>query len=235
MKLRFLSTSLLLLFSLTLFNCCKKYEEKVVPDNVAPPDFTVSSVIMETYVNKVYISVLGRKPLESEYNSGFQTIRGGNLSDSTRSIFLNDVMSKAEYYPHIYNLARQDLLNDLDTAEITNMILLFTSFLPLPEYADYVEQLQKEIDRLVAVRQIPTHIAGGSPYAIADMHQRLVNNYFYDQLNMGTFNFVTSSFEHFLYRSPTESELSGASKMVDGMVGTLFFNSGKPISREVAI
>src|SRR5439155_24666436 len=63
---------------------------------------------------------------------------------------------------------------------------------------------------------------------ISHLHSRCANNYFYDQINMGTDNFVTSCFQHFLNRYPTTYELTQSKNIVDGVVpGILFLQSGQ--------
>jgi hypothetical protein len=205
---------------------CKKYEEELIPGNVPPPDSTVSEVVMQTYVNKAYISILGRKPTESEFSEGFSLVKQGNLNGASRLAFLDIVMTKPEYFPHVYDLARQELLNDLDTAEVTGNKTLFEYLITLPENAAYVQQLQAEINRLDSMQRIPSLLATNQPYVVAKMHKYCVDNFFYDELNMGTFNFVTSCFEHFLFRAPSDIELYNGSQMVDGFNGTLFFHEG---------
>ncbi|MFT5019915.1 MAG: hypothetical protein ACI9CU_001307, partial [Polaribacter sp.] len=44
---------------------CKK-GEIIVPNNQAPPDSTISTLILENYVAKCYISLLGREPSNAE-------------------------------------------------------------------------------------------------------------------------------------------------------------------------
>ena len=226
----FLRTRLAWLFWVCILflglHSCKKYEEELIPGNVPPPDSTVSEVLMQTYVNKAYISILGRKPTEGEFSEGFALIKQGNLNEASRFVFLDIVMTKPEYYPHVYDLARQELLNDLDTGEVSYNKTLFEYLITLPENAAYVEQFQLEIDRLDSMQQIPSFLATNQPYGVAKMHKYCVDNFFYDQLNMGTFNFVTSCFEHFLFRAPSDLELYNGSQMVDGFSGTLFFHEG---------
>jgi hypothetical protein len=226
----FLKTRIVLLFWVSILflglHSCKKYEEELIPNNVPPPDSTISEVLMQTYINKAYISILGRKPTESEFSEGFALVKQGNLNEASRLVFLDIVMAKPEYYPHVYDLARQELLNDLDTAEVTFNKTLFEYLMTLPENAAYVGQLQAEVNRLDSVQRIPSLLATNQPFVVAKMHKYCVDNYFYDQLNMGTFNFVTSCFEHFLFRAPSDIELYNGSRMVDGFSGTLFFEEG---------
>ena len=220
---------------LATFSSCTKYEETLIPGNVPPPDTTVSEVIMQTYVNKAYISVLGRKPTANEFLEGFNLLKQGNLNRVSRWAFLESVMNKPEYFPRLYQLARQEYLNDLDTNEIGTTKMLFQYYLNQPEYTAYVPQLQNEIARLDSLQDISSLLNANQPFAIAKLHKRCADNYFYDQLNMGTFNFVTSCFEHFLFRAPSDLELYNGSQMVDGFSSTLFFQEGGTKNEFLAI
>src|SRR5690348_3868 len=117
--------------------------------------------------------------------------------------FLDQVFSASEYLPHLYDFARIELLNNLDTAEVTNYINIFTYLLGDSTYAQVYDILEFEIERLDSLRAIPpdlvNHVIG-----VEYMHRRCINNYFYDQINMGSQNFVVSTFQHFLNRYPTE-------------------------------
>ena len=48
----------------------------------------------------------------------------------------------------------------------------------------------------------------------------------YDEINMGTENFVVSIFQNFFHRYPTAAELYSASNMVDGNQSTIFNTNG---------
>ena len=118
----------------TFLSSCE--EEQVIPDNVAPPDQTVENVTISNYVNRVYVSVLGREASSSEKSAGFDVLRQNNLSNSSRSQFLDQVFSASQYLPHLYDFARTELLNNLDTADITLYLYLFNLAL-----ADTAQQL----------------------------------------------------------------------------------------------
>ena len=49
---------------------CDKTEEVYIEGNVAPPDETIENVIIENYLNKLYISLLGRKATDEEFSAG---------------------------------------------------------------------------------------------------------------------------------------------------------------------
>lgn len=198
----------------------------MVPGNTAPPDRTISNVVKETYVNKVYISVLGRKPLDKEFANGLTILNQHNFSAENRKQLLDTVLAGEEYNSHLYSMARQDLLNNMDTAEISNNIYVLNLLLGNSDYAPYYDFLTYEIKRLEAMKAIPSDLQSGSMNVI-ELHRRCVDNMFYDGLNMGTENFVVSLFQHFMLSYPTEKDLEGGKKMVDGFTSIFLYHSGQ--------
>ena len=216
---------LFLIFSILIFiSSCS--DEEVIPDNTAPPDQTIENVTINNYVNRVYVSVLGREASESEKNTGYNLLRQNNLSNASRSQFLDQVFSSGNYLPHLYDFARTELLNNLDTAEITFYLSIFNLYLTDTAYQLYWSTFIYEIERLDSLQRVPADLTNNL-LDISHLHKRCANNYFYDQINMGTENFVVSCFQHFLNRYPTENELSESKKMVDGTPAILFLESGQ--------
>jgi len=216
--------SFILLFSL-LISSCKKDKEIVIGDNTAPPDGTIANVVKENYVNKSYISVLGRKPSSTELSSGMSILAQHNLSVDDRNQLLEDILAKPGYNQRQYDIAVATLLNNLDTVDITNNINLFAYLLTQPQYAPYWPQLQIDKTNLELLKATVADLNSGT-INIIGLHKRCVNNYFYDQINMGTENFVVSMFNNFLLRYPTDEELLHGKNMVDGFEDVIFLQTG---------
>lgn len=225
-----------LLFLLFLAASCKKYEEETVPSNIAPPDNSVSSITIEHYINKVYISVLGRKPDSAENTQSFSLLSRNSLSPSSRSEFLNTLFLKEDYFSHLYEITRQDLLDNMDTALISERIYVLDFLLITETNPLIIDILKYEKNRFLKMQTILPDLMSGN-IDIIEMQRRCVDNNIYDEINMGTENFVLSVFTHFLFRSPTgypsdsltagkQTELNSASAMVDGKNSLFFFQAG---------
>ncbi|MBS1637686.1 MAG: hypothetical protein JST26_17355 [Bacteroidetes bacterium] len=212
-------------FILVVLASCKKTEEVIVPNNTAPPDNTISNESIESYYNRLYITLLGRKPTPTEADSVKTLLTAAQLSLSSRQNLIQGLQNKPEYLASLYTIARADLLNALDTSQITLFIAIFNQQIAVPSYSNVAALLQVEVNRLVALRNIPADLANHS-LTPEGMERRCIDNYFYDQLNMGTENFVVSSFQHFLLRYPSAEELSNGKLMVDGFASNLFYQSG---------
>src|SRR5262249_6139060 len=110
MKLLLKYSICFILFFLAFFSC-KKTEQVVIDDNVAPPDSTISNSIKEDYINKAYISLLGREPDSVEVTEAKWIINKNNLSLNDRKELLDTILQHKEYYTRLYQIARADLLN----------------------------------------------------------------------------------------------------------------------------
>lgn len=217
--------TLILFFSVLIYSCKKKDKEVLIEDNTAPPDGTIPNVVKENYVNKSYISVLGRKPSSTELSSGMSILAQHNISVEDRNQLLDDILAKSGYNQRLYDLSVATLMNNLDTSLITQDIYIFTFLLTDTAYQSVWPQLTFEITRLEALKASVADLNSGMINTIG-LHKRCVNNYFYDQINMGTENFVVSMFNNFLFRYPTDEELLHGKNMVDNFEDVIFLQTG---------
>src|ERR1051326_3118518 len=195
-----------------LFSACKKDKEIIIGDNTAPPDATIPNVTKENYVNKAYISLLGRKPSDTELSVGENILNQHNLSSADRSQMLDTILAKPGYNQRLYDICISTYLNNMDTAQITQNIALFGYLLTQPQYQSQWAQIQIEQTKLIKLKSSVIDLNAGTLDEIG-LQKRATNNYFYDQINMGTENFVNSMFQHFFYRYPTDDELSHSENM----------------------
>jgi hypothetical protein len=81
------------------------------------------------------------------------------------------------------------------------------------------------IDEFEILLNTPEDLANGT-IGVREMHRRMVTNDIYDQINMGSYNYVLSLFNNFLFRDPTVAEHDASITMVDGFVAVVFFQTG---------
>jgi hypothetical protein len=216
-----------LLILIVLMSGCKKkeFENVYVEGNKPLPDNTIDPIKIESYYNRLYIELLGRKPINAEALSAAELLKDENFNQTNRTTLIAQIQQSNEYRQRTYTNIKANLLNQLDTAQITLFIGIFKNALGLPEYANSIDLINYEIARLKRLQNIPNALEGDT-IDIIEIYRRSINNYFYDQLNMGTENFVVSTFQHFFDRYPAQQELDKGKKMVDGMSSDLFFEFG---------
>ena len=109
---------LLFLFSVLILSSCTKIEDVIIGDNTLPPDNTIENTIIETYINKLYISTIGREPIETEFTADFSILRDADVSQESREIVIDGILNKDEYTNNLFKLECEHLLLGLDTADI---------------------------------------------------------------------------------------------------------------------
>lgn len=216
---------LFLIAAVLCFYSCTKTELETVPDNLAPPDPTIETVTIENYITRTYILALGREPSSSEFSSAFNLLSTSKLDSTSRSQFISSVLNSTYYLPNVYAQNKIDLLNNADTSEFTQWITIFEFLLTDSANIFLFPILQAEILRLEKLQSAFPEFTTGS-ITLDELHRRMCNNYIYDQINMGSANFVISSYQHLLNRNPTGSEQTAGVSMVESNNAVLFLQAG---------
>ena len=215
---------LLFLFSVLIISSCTKIEDLLIGGNTLPPDYTIENTTIENYINKLYISTIGREPTDTEFSTDFDILRSTNLSQSNREIVIDGLLNKAEYYNNLFILESEHLLLGADTADINQNIFILYILLSTAHGLDSI-YFTENLVRMLKLQEVLPGLSNGTILNI-EMHKRMVDNAFYDEINMGTENFVVSMFQNFMNRYPTMSELQSGKTMVDGGNASVFLVSG---------
>jgi len=214
---------LLILISV-LWSCGEK--EIWIKDNVPPPDITVEDIVIENYIQKCYISLLGKKANATELNEAFVLLRENPRDENLRKTFVADLVTKPLYFTNEVNIMRTDYLNGVDSTEIANQIGIYEFIITTTNNEFEIELFQNEIKRLEAL-QSGAEKWMNNLITTADLHLLCVNNPLYDEINMGSENFVVSLFQNFAFRYPTVAELETGKSLFDGAPSVFLLQSGK--------
>jgi hypothetical protein len=215
---------LLFLFFVLIILSCNKTENVIVADNTLPSDNTIENTTIETYINRLYISTIGREPIESEFKTDFTILREADVSQESREIVIDVVLNKDEYTNNLFKLESEHLLLGLDTADINQNILVLNILLTTSHGLDSI-YFADALERMEKLSEVFPGLGEGTISNI-EMHKRMVNNNTYDEINMGTENFVISMFQNFMQRYPTDSELKNGKLMVNNQNSSVFFIQG---------
>lgn len=227
---------ILLIILSGFFTHCKKepinktyYQDTLINGNIAPPYNGVNSIQINSYINRLYIDLLGREPLDIEISSAYSILVSGGLTQGTKESFINDLLSSSEYYDRFFDIYSTKMIAGYDSIELN--------------YSYY--ELKYAIDSLLIPGgdSITTHIAlmqlerlenlisAKNDYKIGlisinEFIRRMIINHIYDEINMGTENFVLATFENLYHRFPTDNEKSASENIVDGQPDILFLQTG---------
>jgi hypothetical protein len=204
---------------------CTKTKEIIVSGNQAPDDPTIENVIIENYVIKLYISLFGREPVEEEFDYAFNLLRDNELNKEARDKIADELLNDEEYYMNLYVLIFKDILPEKDTTVFTEALKIINNKLENAMDPNFIADLEYELNRLLLAREMPL-LFTKQEIDIKEVYKRMVNNEVYDEINMGTENFVISLFDFFLHRYPTVDELENSKNIVDDKSDIIFLQYG---------
>lgn len=214
---------------------CKK-QEVVVNDNVPKSYDNVSTVKVENYINRLYIDLLGREPLDAETTRDLKWLRDNNLNFDSRKILIKRLMTdtsfvvgdssyKKAYYQRMYDLAKARLLEGADDGEFSQQIGNANFALTVSRLngdSIGVFSAMATIDRCKKVLRCRREYQYGI-IGIGEVYARMLDNPIYDVINMNSLNFVNASFDDLFFRFPTRDEFSIAYNIIEsGKGGSLF-------------
>ncbi len=221
-----------------LISCNKDAE--IISDNDAPYYDGIPTVLLENYVNRLYIDLIGREPLDEEMNTDVEFLRANEITVEIRdsliyklqfsTIFIEgDSSYKKAYFHRLYEMFKVRLLEGASNAYINSRAGSLLHSYQIDSIAGNMVEANK---KLLAYNNLNDIIASEAAYtngviSINEMHRRMIYNSVYDQINMNTFNFINAVFDNLLFRYPSTYEFDECYKMIeDNTNQTLFFQSG---------
>ncbi len=234
MKIRFLYFSLFLAM-LLVASCTKRtiineteYVDVIVGGNEAPPYSSVTTVQIQGYVNRMFIDLLGREPSTNERDQITLYLKDNELNGTARDFVLGQLMASQEYYNRFFTVYVEEFLDGITEQQVDNILLQLNFFKTTALNAGntlLAQQIQIEINRTSALKTVLTNYKNGTS-TINEFFAILINNTIYDDINMGSENFVNACFEGLFKRLPTDTELNAGVTMVDGFSAQLLLKDG---------
>lgn len=215
---------------------CKKEESVTFSDNTIPDYNAVPTIIVQNYVNRLFIDLIGREPTDAEMDTEVDALKAANLSNASRISLITKLMSdnnlnstgssyKENFYTKFYNDQKGRFLNGTSEADLYDDYYRMRSIAQLDsmngnELGYQVNML--EANKVKAAIDSRTDLMNGT-IQCNQMCLRMMFCVTYDDINMGTFNFINASFDNSLGRFPTEAEMNSAYSAVDNNIsGELF-------------
>jgi hypothetical protein len=220
----------------TLFSC--KKEEQVIFDDNTIPDYTnVPTLLVENYVNKLYIDLIGREPTDSEMSADVTTLESGALSYNARKTVIDKLMYSTEqangssyaetYYRKLYNDQKARFLDAASEQSLDSEYQLWRAI----AYQDSLngnlfgyEIIMIEANKIKAVIDSRLELQNGT-IQIDEMCRRMMYNSIYDDINMGSFNFINATFDDSFSRFPTQAEFDLVYNAIESNAAGVLFGT----------
>lgn len=210
-----------------LINSCKK-EDNIIPNNNAPYYGEIPTLLLENYVNRCYIDLLGREPLDDEMIEDVQFLRDNEVTIESRDQLLyklqfdttfieGDSSYNQAYFHRFYDLVKVRLIEGASNSYINS------------ENANWWFEYEKDsiagnminaYKRLLEYNKLNDILKSKNQYrngviSFSEFHRRMIYNSIYDDINMNTFNYINAIFDNLLFRYPTNYEFNECKLMID--------------------
>jgi hypothetical protein len=234
MKALYLTISILIVF----LAACKP-DLVIVDDNDAPDYSKVPTVVVKNYINRLFIDLIGREPLDVEMDSLTEYLKANELSKEARLEIITSLQSDTSYREgdssyfiaynkRFYDLCKVRMIEGASNSEINQKIGIL--------YGAYIKDslngnIQGMKDKWALMERYRNIIRCETQYRrkqieVKDIFFRMAYNGIYDNINMNTFNFVNATFDDLFFRYPTRHEFNTAFNIIEYNRSSLIF--GKP-------
>ena len=223
-----MSRGLLFIISVAItITACKK-DVVIIPNNNAPIYSEIPTILLENYVNRLYIDLIGREPLDDEMSSDVEFLRNNDVTLESRDSLIyklqfdtnfvpGDSSYKQAYFHRLYEMVKVRLIEGVSNGHIQtvmntrynryvndslggNMISAHENLIKYYRFKDIINSESELYYNLIDIKE---------------MHRRMINNPIYDNINMNTFNFVNAAFDNLLFRFPTQYEFNNSYAMIE--------------------
>jgi len=220
-----------------LFSSCSKKESIIVDNNNAPNYNGISTIRIQNYINRLFIDLLGREPTNSEKDYFTGRLKHRKLETGIRDSIVNvlqndtnfrigDSSYRIAYSQRMYELMKLQFLEGASEPDLQLRIGNLNFAIQVARLngdSVAVQQYLFEQNKYLNVTKSKYRFSRriiDYPQFIAAM----LNNGIYDQINMGSFNFVNAIFEDVLGRKPMNEEFQLAYNVIEKNEPALIFN-----------
>jgi hypothetical protein len=190
--------------------------------NATPVD---TEAEQQRFVKKACITLLSRKAGDSDFeraDSLFQTA----YDEARKAQLIRQYLQQEAFILNMENQLRSEYLEGATMREIRQYMIDFDLLLTIETQALQHDEFEHHFESLSRLRKnVEAYRAGAID--LMEVQMRLIDNYVYDQINMGHDNFVLSVFQHLFMRKPTKFELAECKKMLLNQTGVLFGKTGR--------
>lgn len=222
------SKTICLITLIVILASCSKDKNVVFKDNTPIDPTGVPTIVVENYINRMFIDLLGRAPTDIELQQYTNQLKDNDLSEASRIEILkklqsdsvelhNDGTYRDIYYLNFYNSIKAKCIEGAADGELNRII----------GNASFSLKRARLLGDSVAVHRDSTTIRRTSKLLeakddykngyidIRDYFMFALNNPVYDIVNMNSFNFINAAYDDLFSRFPTDYEFQQSYEIIE--------------------
>lgn len=194
------------------------------------------TLLVKNYINRLYIDLLGREPLDTEMNADVTYLREKGLAMDARHKLVQRLQTDTTwidgdssyhiaYHKRLYDMVKARLIEGASNSEIKSQIgIYYNGYIKDSINGNVIGMAEKRLsmDKLHAILRSERDYRNDS-INLLEMHARMIDNYFYDFINMNTFNFINATFDDLYFRFPTQAEFDIAFAIIEYNTSSTLF------------
>ncbi len=184
----------------------------------------LEGVVLDKYIKKYAITLTGKSIIEGAELLIIDSIINTDNDFQTKRTEIIDCLQNSNLNRlHVFYELNQEYLEGISLEyfyrELKDAFFLYST----RKNSIYYDYFDKNYSSFLKIYE---NINGGNRLTIREFQKLIVDNYVYDQINMGDNNFVISTFQHFIGRKPTKFELEQSLNIINYQSGILFNKIG---------
>lgn len=219
---------------------CKKEPEEVTFSNNEIENYDqIPRILIENYVNRVFIDLIGREPTDLEMETEVNVMRAANADAASRNTLIQKLMFNEDFVEgdgsyreaYIRKFYEDQKGRFIDGASESNLLEEYNVFRSIAIQDSLqgnmliYELVMIEANKILDVMNSRVQLQEGE-IDFREMCYRMMFNSIYDEINMNTFNFINATFDDSFGRFPTEAEYGNVEDAIEfNGSGILFGNS----------
>ncbi len=144
-------------------------------------------------------------PTSNEISNTLNYLDENGLSDTSRDSIIQHLIITKPYYTRLFYINANEFLNGTDSLTLEYEVQLIQYLYFIDSVSGNTSNLiyySYELNRLYTLQDLTNNYMNGS-ITMNEFYATFINNYFYDEVNMGTENFVKGSFDDLFRKAPT--------------------------------
>lgn len=212
-----------------LFAACQEPGEVIfIGDNTSPPYSGVDELTVRNFINRAFIDLIGREALDSEMENELNYLQLQELDPLAIDSFLlklqqdttlrsGGISYRQAWAWQLYVRAKGRIIEgeaddeiEFDISQLEQKYVkdsLLGNEIGMAFANQEILKLQAVLDaaKEIEVAHLP----------LSELYRRMIFNEIYDEINMGSFNYVNATFDDLFFRFPTEAEFEAGFEVIE--------------------
>jgi hypothetical protein len=176
---------------------------------------------MDYTFTKLSLSLTGKLPSEDEKKFLYSL-----PPEKSKVVVIDSLLNKKEFYKFIEFKLLEDYLEGISMSYLFEQAKDYYFLYSTRKTSIFHSQFKDSFESLDYLGKVSLGRLKKDELDIEQISKNILLSPIYEKINMGSFNYVSSVFQHVYNRNPSKYELDESIKLIEGHYGKLFNRTG---------